>query len=115
MDLPQWMTNELTMARKVIVVCNELYKEKADGRLGGVGWETMIMQGDISRLPPDSTKYQVVVRCVDAMKGTPTYLQTKYAFHVPPSAETKSFRETLVKELLDLPLDHRLETSEFLM
>jgi hypothetical protein len=55
MDLQQWMCNELSMARKVVVVCDESYKQKADGRLGGVGWETMIIQGDIANLPPDST------------------------------------------------------------
>jgi len=43
MDLPQWMCNELALANKVIVVCDEAYKQKADGRLGGVGWETMII------------------------------------------------------------------------
>jgi hypothetical protein len=48
MDLQQWMSNELSMADKVLVVCDEVYKRKADGRLGGVGWETMIIQGDIA-------------------------------------------------------------------
>jgi hypothetical protein len=45
-DLPQWMANELKLADKVIIVSDERYAEKADGRLGGVGWETMLIQGD---------------------------------------------------------------------
>ncbi|MCE1253572.1 MAG: TIR domain-containing protein, partial [Anaerolineae bacterium] len=81
MDLPQWMCNELSLAQKVIVICDETYKRKADGRLGGVGWETMIIQGDIANLPPDSTKYQVVVRTEKFQDGMPLYLKTKYAFH----------------------------------
>ncbi len=113
MDLPQWMCNELAMAKKVVVVCDEAYKQKADGRLGGVGWETMIIQGDISALPPDSTKYQVVVRADDLDKGLPMYLRTRYAFHAPTSKEDQEFREELVKELLDLPIDPTLETREF--
>ncbi len=40
MDLPQWMTNELQLADRVVIVSNEQYAAKADGRLGGVGWET---------------------------------------------------------------------------
>jgi hypothetical protein len=112
MDLQQWMCNELSLAQKVIVVCDETYKQKADGRLGGVGWETMIMQGDVANLPPDSTKYQVVVR-ID--EGLPRYLKTKYAFHAPPSDTRRLFRDELVRELLDLPLDERLEAKEFVL
>ena len=113
MDLPQWMCNELALAQKVIVVCDETYKQKADGRLGGVGWETMIIQGDVANLPPDSTKYQVVVRAEDINQGLPMYLKTKYAFHASPSDISNSFREELVHELLDLPLDERLEAKQF--
>ncbi|MCA0249184.1 MAG: toll/interleukin-1 receptor domain-containing protein [Proteobacteria bacterium] len=113
MDLPQWMCNELAMANKVIVICDEKYKEKADGRLGGVGWETMIIQGDLMKLSSDSTKYQVVVRAHNLSGGLPQYLQTKYAYHIPPSGDEESFRSELVQELLDLPLDHRLDANEF--
>jgi SEFIR domain len=113
MDLPQWMCNELALADKVIVVCDEAYKQKAEGRLGGVGWETMIIQGDIANLPPDSTKYQVIVREEDLPKGLPVYLRTRYAFHARPSDTSQSFRGDLVREILDLPLDERLEAKEF--
>jgi hypothetical protein len=90
-----------------------MYKKKADGRLGGVGWETMIIQGDIANLPPDSTKYQVVVRAEDITEGLPMYLKTRYAFHAPISDAQQLFREELLRELLDLPLDERLLTTEF--
>lgn len=113
MDLPQWMCNELALAQKVIVVCDETYKQKADGRLGGVGWETMIIQGDVANLPPDSTKYQVVVRAEDISQGLPMYLRTKFAFHARPSDRNQSFRDELVRELLDFPLDERLEAKQF--
>jgi hypothetical protein len=113
MDLPQWMCNELALANKVIVICDEMYKQKADGRLGGVGWETMIIQGDIANLPPDSTKYQVVVRAEDMSLGLPAYLKTRYAFHAPASDISQSFRSELLHEILDLPLDERLEAKEF--
>jgi hypothetical protein len=113
MDLPQWMCNELSLAQKVIVVCDETYKLKADGRLGGVGWETMIIQGDVSNLPPDSTKYQVIVRTENIQDGIPLYLRTKYAYHAPPTDKNNSFQDELLRELLDLPLDERLESMEF--
>jgi hypothetical protein len=113
MDLQQWMCNELAMARKVIIVCDEAYKQKAEGRLGGVGWETMIIQGDMASLAPDSTKYQVVVRASELQKGLPLYLRAKYVFHAPDKAQGKAFREELVKELLDVPIDPTLQRREF--
>jgi hypothetical protein len=113
MDLPQWMCNELSLAQKVIVICDETYKLKADGRLGGVGWETMIIQGDVAGLPPDSTKYQVIVRTDKIQDGMPLYLRTKYAFHAPLSDKENSFQYELLRELLDLPLDERIEATEF--
>lgn len=39
MDVAQWMCNELDLADRVILICNELYAQKADRRHGGVGWE----------------------------------------------------------------------------
>lgn len=113
MDFAQWMCNELALAHKVVIVCDEVYKEKADGRLGGVGWETMIIQGDMANLPPDSTKYQVIVRSRDLRKGLPDYLRTRFAFHVPDTQDEASFRRELVTELLNLPVDPLLESAEF--
>jgi hypothetical protein len=40
-------------------------------------------------------------------------LKTRYAFHARPSDASESFREELVRELLNLPLDERLEAKEF--
>jgi hypothetical protein len=37
MDLPQWICNELALAKKVMVVFDKAYKQKAEGTLGGVG------------------------------------------------------------------------------
>jgi hypothetical protein len=115
MDLPQWMCNELALADKVVVVCDQVYKQKADGRLGGVGWVTMIIQGDMMALPPDSTKYQVLVRTEQIGDGLPLYLKSKYAYHVRPSDTTASYRAELVRELLDLPVEVQPPSDEFIV
>jgi hypothetical protein len=104
MDVPQFMTNELTLADRVVLVSDERYAEKADGRVGGVGWETMIVQGDILRQPPESTKYLVVVRSPQVDDGLPEYLKTKFYIHWPSQdSETENRnRELLLIELFDL-------------
>lgn len=115
MDLSQWMCNELSLAQKVIIICDETYKSKADGRLGGVGFETMIIQGDLANLPSDTTKYQVVVRTENIQDGLPLYLKTKYAFHARPSDKNNSFQNELLRELLDLPIDELIDDKEFVV
>jgi SEFIR domain len=112
MELPQWMCNELALAGRVVIISNAVYKAKADGLQGGVGWETRIIQGDLAQLPPDTTKYQVVVRSESLNDGLPLYLRAKYVFHCKASEPHDQFREELVRELLDLPLDERLESRE---
>jgi TIR domain len=101
MDLSQFMANELTMADRVILVTDETYAAKADGRLGGVGWETMLIQGDMYRLPPESAKYLVIVVSPDADKGLPQYLRTKFVIHCPDVTRDVSSRHILLSELYD--------------
>ena len=60
MDVPQWMTNELIKARRVLLVCDVHYAEKADMRKAGVGWETMIIQGDMLVQGEQNSKYIVI-------------------------------------------------------
>jgi TIR domain len=76
MDLPQWMTNELIKAHKVLLICDSHYAEKADTRKAGVGWETMIIQGDMMVQGDASTKY-IVVAYGDFEKNTPIYMKSK--------------------------------------
>jgi hypothetical protein len=79
-DLPQWMTNEVIMADKVLLICDRFYMEKADFRKGGVGWETMIIQGDMLSQGDNKQKYIAIVREDEAEKVLPTYMKSKYAF-----------------------------------
>lgn len=76
MDLPQWMTNEVLKASKVLLVCDSHYAEKADMRKAGVGWETMIIQGDMMLQGEMNTKY-IVIAYGDFEKNTPIYMKSK--------------------------------------
>lgn len=79
-DLPQWMTNELIMADKVLLICDKYYAEKADNRKGGVGWETMIIQGDmLSR--QEQNKYIAILRDDDIDHSLPIYVKSRYALN----------------------------------
>jgi hypothetical protein len=49
---------------KVLIVCDRIYKEKADGREGGVGTETQILTPEIYR-KADQNKYAALVTELD--------------------------------------------------
>lgn len=95
-DLPQWMTNELIMADKVLLICDRYYVEKADNRKGGVGWETMIIQGDmLSR--PEQSKYIAILREPDIDQSLPIYVKSRYALNWSTGEiEDKDFNELLL-------------------
>lgn len=80
-DLPQWMTNEVIMAEKVLLVCDKYYMEKSDFRRGGVGWETMIIQGDMLSQGDNKQKYIAIIREDNADEALPIYMKSKYAFN----------------------------------
>ena len=79
-DLPQWMTNEIIQADKVVLVCDRNYMEKADFRKGGVGWETMIIQGDMLAQGDSKTKYIAIAREDKVNQALPIYMRSKMAF-----------------------------------
>ena len=105
MDIPQWMTNELEMAERVIIISDARYAERADGRSGGVGWETMLIQGDMSNLPPNSTKYLVIVREDKFDKGVPRYLKTRFCIHWESNSDEGNLKDELLKELFNVNLE----------
>lgn len=80
-DLPQWMTNEVILADKVLIICDGFYMEKADFRKGGVGWETMIIQGDMLAQGDNKQKYIAIIREDNIDKALPKYMKSKYAFN----------------------------------
>ncbi|HUA48532.1 MAG TPA: TIR domain-containing protein [Solirubrobacteraceae bacterium] len=107
MDLVQWMCNELQQADRVLLICDARYADRADGRHGGVGWETMLIQGDLYasmyRDKPEGdiaiSKYIPIVITEEVDKGRPDYLATKLAVHWPPGAQEDAKRQALLREL----------------
>lgn len=103
-DLPQWMTNELLMADKVLLICDKYYAEKADNRKGGVGWETMIIQGDmLSR--QEQNKYIAILRDADIDQSLPIYVKSRYALNWSDEEQVDKEFEELLLYLFDCDIE----------
>jgi hypothetical protein len=99
MDVAQWMCNELDLADRVILVCNEEYARKADRRHGGVGWEIRLVQGDLLSQEGNSDKYVAVIRSADPEKSIPAFLKSSYYLGWPPTADEGKKRTELLKDI----------------
>jgi len=99
-DLPQWMTEEILAAEKILLICDEVYVSKADSRNGGVGWETMIIQGDmLSNLSTD--KYICISRVPLIDRGLPIFVKSRYSFHWPEESLSDACFQELMLRLFD--------------
>ena len=102
MDLPQWMCNELDQADRVMIICNEEYASKARGRLGGVGWEIRLIQGDLLQSQSSNPKkYLPILRGHFNDKSMPSFLRGVYALNWTDN-NTKEIKEQLLREIYEV-------------
>jgi hypothetical protein len=113
-DLPQWMTNELIMADKVLLICDKYYAEKADSRNGGVGWETMIIQGDMMA-HQEQNKYIAILRGKDIDQSLPIYMKSKYALNWSEDKQVDNDYNELLLNLFDCDVEPEMgEIPDFI-
>jgi hypothetical protein len=100
MDVAQWMCNEIDLAERVLLICNEEYARRADGRHGGVGWEIRLVQGDLlAHQSTNPEKYIPIVRTLRTEDGLPAFLLSAFCLHWPPDAPSEPLQQALVKEI----------------
>lgn len=99
-DLPQWMTNEIRLASKVLLICDKYYLSKTDPHRGGVGWETMIIQGDML-MNQDNNKFICIMREKGSEISLPTYMRTKYSLLCPEDVMEENKFHTLLMNIFD--------------
>lgn len=103
-DLHQWMTNEVIMADKVLLICDKYYAEKADSRRSGVGWETMIILGDMLSTQKQA-KYIGIVHGENIQESLPVYIRSKYCLDWTDDAQMESQFKDLVLYLYDCDIE----------
>lgn len=95
--------------RKVVVVCDRIYAEKADGRQGGVGTETQIISQEIySQVDPTDRQQKFVAVITEKdEKGqpyVPTFLKSRIYIDMSDSSATTDAFEQLLRWIYDRPL-----------
>ncbi|MGH2638192.1 MAG: SEFIR domain-containing protein, partial [Rhabdochlamydiaceae bacterium] len=90
---------------KVIIVCDQLYASKADGRSGGVGTETQIISAGVYA-KRDQDKFVAVIAEKDAegKPYLPTYYKSRIYVDLSESERYAENFEKLLRWLFDKPL-----------
>lgn len=103
-DLPQWMTNELIMADKVLMICDKHYAYKSDFKKGGVGWESMIIQGDMLA-HSNTNKYICIIKGEDIDTSIPIYAKSKFGLKWDNRSLTNNQFNELLLHLFDCDIE----------
>ena len=90
--------------KKVLMVCDKAYAEKADGRKGGVGTETQIISAEVYRKVKQE-KFIPIIRERDENKELcrPVYLKSTLHFDFTKDETYEADYEPLMRNLLNAP------------
>jgi hypothetical protein len=103
--------------RKVIVICDRLYAEKADGRKGGVGTETQIISKEVYEqvdLTDQKQKFVAVITEKDeeGKPYVPTFLKSRIYIDMSDTGSYAESLEQLLRWIYDKPLHKRPERGK---
>ena len=108
-DIPIFMERHLASADRVLMICTEVYVNKANSGTGGVGYEKMIVTADLMR-SIDSNKVIPIIR-QDGTYILPTFLHTKYFLDFSREDQYELSFDNLTRTLHNAPLFIKPEIS----
>lgn len=97
--LPQFMEQQIAKADYVLIICTPVYKEKADERRGGVGYEEHIISGELLSKNNDR-KFIPVIRKGSNSTAVPVCLLGKRSVNLTEGNEYEDNYSDLVTTIL---------------
>lgn len=75
-NLAHYMETSITRANRVLMVCTERYVEKADSGKGGVGYEALIITGEIFERGTLTAKFIPIIRQAAGKTSVPSFARS---------------------------------------
>lgn len=101
-DLVKFMEYSLTNAGRVLMICTEPYVRKADEGKGGVGYEAMIVTGELVR-DLGTSKFIPIIRQATDEIILPKSLSTRFYVNLSEGQNFDEQFERLLRELHQIP------------
>jgi hypothetical protein len=102
-DLPKFMERSVSRADRVLMVCTEAYVHKADDGKGGVGYEAMIVTGELVK-DLGTRKFIPIIRQRNGRDRKPKFLETRYHINLSETQNFDNGFEELLRELHKAPV-----------
>ncbi len=102
-DVPKFMERSLTEADRVLMICTEKYVHKTDEGIGGVGYETMIVTGELVSNLGTSKFIPVIRQNNGADPLLPKSVSTRKFVDLRDEATFDQNFEDLLRELHEIP------------
>lgn len=102
-DVPKFMERAVREADRVLMICTDIYVRKADDGVGGVGYEAMIVSGELIR-DLGSAKFIPVVRQDSEKPTLPAAVSTRFYVNLSKEENFGAEFDRLLRELHQAPL-----------
>jgi hypothetical protein len=98
-----FMEDAIATSKYVLLICTPEYAEKANARRGGVGYESMVVTGQLAN-SLSANKFIPILRAGDWKMSLPNWLQTRLGIDLRNDPYSPSEFEKLLRALHDRPV-----------
>jgi hypothetical protein len=105
-DVPKFMEKSVAAADRVLMICTETYVRKTDEGKGGVGYEAMIVTGELVR-DLGTSKFIPVIRQKDIDIVLPKSVSTRFYINLSDNQNFDEQMELLLRELHQEPASRK--------
>jgi hypothetical protein len=102
MDIPSFMERGIRDSNRVVIVCTPQYARKAEAGKGGVGYEKMIVTGELYQ-DLGSDKFVPILVSGEDADALPSFLKSRYFVDFREAGRNAEKLEELVRALLQVP------------
>jgi hypothetical protein len=102
-DIARFMEEGILLSDKVLLICSDNYCIKSDEMKGGVGYEKLIVTGQMVK-DLGTSKFIPLVRQEHTIKKLPSFLSTRLFIDFCDNSKYEHSFEILLRELLNNPL-----------
>ena len=101
-DVPKFMEHAVTNSARVLMICTEKYVRKADDGKGGVGYEAMIVTGELVK-NLGTNKFIPIIRQASSDKCVPKCVSTRLYIDLSDGVDFDEQMDVLVREIHKAP------------
>jgi hypothetical protein len=102
-DLTKYFEKSIRESDYVILVCTPIYAKKANNGTGGVGYEKMIVTGEIFQEVASPRKFIPLLRSGEIQSSVPTFLNSRNTIDFRAEKEFEQRIEELLRHIYQVP------------